>query len=142
MEFEVNKPKKLTFQKDFSWGKLDKRQPYKNVDLKIGACYSSYLSQRASNPHKISFRSRGSTGFVSSFRYSFMLYFSYKIGPCFAFFHVKCIETFSSFTKYILDVLYGALIGLVHSPLVRNITENLMTVFIFSKLMPLFSSGV
>ena len=47
-----------------------------------------------------------------------------------------------SIEGYVLDVLYGALIGLVHSRLVRNITENLMTVFIVSKLMPLFSAGV
>ena len=37
------------------------------------------ISQRAFNPHKISFGNRGSTGFFSSFRYNFMLYFSYKI---------------------------------------------------------------
>ena len=43
---------------------------------------------------------------------------------------------------YALDVLSGALIGLVHSRLVQNIMENLMTIFISSKLMPLFSAGV
>ena len=45
-------------------------------------------------------------------------------------------------SSYILDVPSGALIGLVHSPLVQNIMENLMTIFISSKLMPLFSAGV
>jgi hypothetical protein len=34
--------------------------------------------------------SQNSTGVFSLFRYSFMLYFSYKIGSCFAFFHVEC----------------------------------------------------
>ena len=37
--------------------------------------------------------SRGSTDFFSSFRYAFMHYFLYKIGLCFAFFHIKCTET-------------------------------------------------
>ena len=32
--------------------------------------------------------------FFSSFRYTFMHYFLYKIGLCFAFFHLKCAETF------------------------------------------------
>ena len=45
-------------------------------------------------------------------------------------------------SQYVVDALSGALIGLVHSPLVRNIMENLMTIFISSKLMPLFSAGV
>ena len=44
------------------------------------------LAQRAFNPHKISVRSNGSTGVFSSFKYSFMHNFSYKIGLCFAFF--------------------------------------------------------
>ena len=37
--------------------------------------------------------SRGSTDFFSSFRYTFMHYFLYRIGLCFAFFHLKCTET-------------------------------------------------
>ena len=39
---------------------------------------------------------------------SFMFYFSYKIGPCFAFFHVKSTETFESFTKICIssEVIY------------------------------------
>ena len=32
--------------------------------------------------------------FFSSFRYTFMHYFLYKIGLCFAFFYSKCTETF------------------------------------------------
>ena len=32
--------------------------------------------------------------FFSSFRYTFMHYFLYKIGLCFVFFHLKCTETF------------------------------------------------
>ena len=39
--------------------------------------------------------------FFSSFRYTFMHYFLYKIDLCFAFFHLKCTETFQRFSKYI-----------------------------------------
>ena len=37
----------------------------------------------------------------SSIRYSFMHFFSYKIGLCFAIFHEKCTERFLFFSKYI-----------------------------------------
>ena len=35
----------------------------------------------------------------SSFRYTFMHYFLYKIGLCFAFFHLNCKEAFQMFSK-------------------------------------------
>ena len=60
-----------------------------NVITLTHAIASGKISQRAFNPHKILLRSRGSTGVFSSFRYSFMLYIIYKVGPCFTFFHVK-----------------------------------------------------
>ena len=59
------------------------------------------IPQRAFNPYKISLRSRGSRGLFSSFIYTLMHYFSYEIGLFFAFFHVKCTETFYCFSKYI-----------------------------------------
>ena len=45
-----------------------------------------YIPQRGFNPYKISLRGHGCTGVFSSFIYSFMLFFSYKIGPFFAFY--------------------------------------------------------
>ena len=48
--------------------------------------YTTYLPLRVFNPHKISLTRSGSIGFFSSFRYTFTIYFSYKIGICFAFF--------------------------------------------------------
>ena len=59
------------------------------VSLLVTLLFFGKLSQRAINPYKISLR-----GDSSSFSYSFMLYFSYEIGPCFAFFHVNCTKTF------------------------------------------------
>ena len=44
-------------------------------------------------------------------------------------------------SKYILDDLCGTLIGLVHSPLVQNFTENLVTTLVSSISLPLFSAN-
>ena len=65
--------------------------------------YHSYLhiAQWAFNPHKMSLWGRGSKWVLSSFRYTFIHYFSYKISLFFAFFHLKCTETFQSFSKYV-----------------------------------------
>ena len=41
---------------------------------------------------------------------------------------------------YILDDLCGTLIGLVHSPLVKNFMENLVTTLVSSISLPLFSA--
>ena len=42
---------------------------------------------------------------------------------------------------YTLVVLCGALIGLVHSPLVQNFMENLVTTLVSSISLPLFSAN-
>ena len=72
-----------------------------NFSLEYFPSLIGALIQRAFNPHKISLKTVGLQEVFLSFRYSFMLYFSYEIGPCFAFFHVKCTEEFQSFTKHI-----------------------------------------
>ena len=56
------------------------------------------LAQWAFNPHKMSLWGRGSTWVLSSFRYTFMHYFSYKIGLFFAFFSFK---VYRDILKYI-----------------------------------------
>ena len=40
-----------------------------------------------------------------------MLYFSYKIGPFFAFLHVKCAEIFKSFTKAVSHLSNPAILS-------------------------------
>ena len=42
---------------------------------------------------------------------------------------------------YIVDDLCGTLIGLVHSPLVQNFTENLVTTLVSSISLPLLSAN-
>ena len=51
--------------------------------------------------------------------------------------------TLSSYVlcTYVLDVLYGALIGLVHSPLVQNFMKNLVTTLVSPIFLPLFSAN-
>ena len=50
--------------------------------------------------------SRGSTDFFSSFRYTFMNYFLYKIGLCFAFFHLKgCFVFTNIFNSYFILIV-------------------------------------
>ena len=60
----------------------------------LGFNIVSTLAQWDFNPHKMSLWGHGSTWVLSSFRYTFMHYFSYKIGLFFTFFHLKCTETF------------------------------------------------
>ena len=74
----------------------------KDFFLNICSANKKYIiPERAFNPQKILLRSRGSRGLFSSFIYTLMHYFSYEIGLFFAFFHVKCTDTYWSFSKYI-----------------------------------------
>ena len=95
--FDVNKAKSFVWGREIEdkglacWLFHDKNGPMYFLPVnKHDNCYGKMflleITQSDFNPHKILLRGCRSTGVFSSFRYSYMLYFSYKIGPCFVFF--------------------------------------------------------
>ena len=70
----------------------------KRKKIHVPITYLFFLSQWAFKPHKMSLWDRGSTWLLSSFRYTFKHYFSYRIGPYLSFVFLMCTETFQIFS--------------------------------------------